>query len=66
MLIITRRTGEVLDVTLEDGHRLEFVILGVKGNQVRVGVNARRTIIVDRHEISVRKRAEAREVSDVA
>lgn len=59
MLILTRRPVETVDVTLEDGRRIEFTILGVKGNQVRVGITAASTIVVDRHEISVRKAGEA-------
>ena len=62
MLIMTRRPGELIDVTLEDGRRIEIFCLGVVGNQVRVGINAAKTIIVDRHEISVRK---AKEHGDV-
>jgi len=58
MLIMTRRPVETIDITLEDGRRIEVLILGVVGNQVRVGVNAAKTIIVDRHEISVRKAKE--------
>jgi carbon storage regulator len=55
MLILTRRTGEVIDVTLEDGRRIALTIMGVKGNQVRVGIDAPRTVVVDRAEITKRK-----------
>jgi carbon storage regulator CsrA len=58
MLILTRRPGEQIDITLEDGRRIEVVLLGVAGNQVRYGINAAKSIVVDRHEITARKRAE--------
>lgn len=58
MLILTRRPVEAIDVTLEDGRRIEFVVLGVKGNQVRVGINAPSSVTVDRHEITKRKARE--------
>jgi carbon storage regulator len=59
MLILTRRTGQQLDITLEDGRRIEIVQLGVKGNQVRYGIRAPRTILVDRSEITELKWEEA-------
>lgn len=47
MLILTRRVGESLMI----GDEVEVVVLGVKGNQVRLGVNAPRDVTVHRHEI---------------
>jgi len=47
MLILTRRVGETLMV----GEDITITILGVKGNQVRVGINAPRDIAVHREEI---------------
>ena len=64
MLLITRRTGEQLDITLEDGRRIEIVVTGVKGNQVRLGCTAARTILIDRSEITQRKRAEAEDTHE--
>lgn len=55
MLILTRRIGEQIDITLEDGRRITITQLGVKGNQVRYGIDAAKTIIIDRHEITERK-----------
>jgi carbon storage regulator len=53
MLILTRRCGEALAI----GDDIQVVVLGVKGNQVRIGVEAPRTVAVDRAEIRLRKDA---------
>lgn len=47
MLILTRRVGESLMV----GDEVTLTVLGVKGNQVRIGVNAPKEIPVHREEI---------------
>ena len=47
MLILTRRVGETLMV----GDQVTVTVLGVKGNQVRIGVNAPRDVAVHREEI---------------
>ena len=54
MLILTRRGGETLMV----GDDVTVTVLGVKGNQVRVGVNAPREVSVHREEIYMRIQAE--------
>jgi carbon storage regulator CsrA len=59
MLILTRRTGEQIDLTDEDGRLVTIVVLGVIGNQVRYGISARKTMTIDRHEITLRKKREA-------
>ena len=47
MLILTRRVGEALMI----GDEVTITVLGVKGNQVRLGVNAPREVSVHREEI---------------
>ena len=53
MLILTRRIGESLMI----GDDVTVTVLGVKGNQVRVGVNAPREVAVHRQEIYERLQA---------
>ena len=47
MLILTRRVGETVMI----GNDVTVTVLGVKGNQVRVGVNAPKEVAVHREEI---------------
>ena len=47
MLILTRRIGEALMV----GNDVSITVLGVKGNQVRLGIDAPKDIAVHREEI---------------
>ncbi|WP_022956731.1 carbon storage regulator CsrA [Perlucidibaca piscinae] len=54
MLILTRRVGETLMV----GDEVTVTVLGVKGNQVRLGVNAPRDVAVHREEIYQRIQTE--------
>ena len=54
MLILTRRVGETLMV----GDDVTVTVLGVKGNQVRIGVNAPKDVAVHREEIYERIRKE--------
>jgi carbon storage regulator len=57
MLILTRRVGETLMV----GDEVTVTVLGVKGNQVRLGVNAPKHVAVHREEIYNRIQGEEQE-----
>ena len=60
MLILTRRVGETLMI----GDEVTVTVLGVKGNQVRIGVNAPRDVSVHREEIYDRIKRENEESKD--
>ena len=47
MLILTRRVGEALMI----GDQTKIVVLGVKGSQIRLGINAPNDVMVHREEI---------------
>ena len=56
MLILTRRPNETLMI----GSEITVTVLGVKGNQVRIGVNAPKNVTVHREEIFERIKANER------
>jgi carbon storage regulator len=51
MLVLSRRTGE--EIVIDGGIRIRVV--SVKGNQVRIGVSAPRSVAVDRQEVAERR-----------
>ena len=54
MLILTRRVNEAIRV----GEDITVVVMGVKGNQVRIGIEAPKELSVDREEVRERKERE--------
>ncbi len=61
MLILTRRVGEALMI----GDKTKVVILGVKGSQIRLGINAPKEVEVHREEIfdKIRDENKAKSIS---
>jgi carbon storage regulator len=55
MLVLTRRIGEAIRV----GHDVVVTIMGLKGNQVRLGIDAPKEVAVHREEIYERIKAES-------
>jgi carbon storage regulator len=62
MLILTRRVGETVMI----GDDVTITVLGVKGNQVRVGINAPKNVAVHREEIYERIKREQHNSDEVA
>jgi carbon storage regulator len=62
MLILTRRVGEALVV----GTEVTVTVMAVKGNQVRIGINAPKDVQVHREEVYDRVQAEKEDTSSGA
>lgn len=62
MLVITRRVGEVIFINDD----IKLVVLGVKRDQMRIGIEAPKEISIDREELYLRKQQdkERRRVND--
>ena len=59
MLILTRKVEEVIDI----GDNIKVTVLGVRGRQVRLGIDAPPEVIVHRREVSQRIQDEANSAS---
>lgn len=59
MLILTRRIGESLNI----GDEIKITLLGIKGNQVRIGIDAPRHVEVHREEIYDKIKRETRKAN---
>lgn len=61
-LILTRRIGEAIDLTLTEdlpkGSTIEIMMVGLGSGQARIGIDAPRSVSVDRREITIRKQGE--------
>jgi len=51
MLLLTRRIGESINI----GDNISITVLGVQGRQVRIGIEAPKSVVVDRDEVTARK-----------
>jgi carbon storage regulator len=60
MLVLARRPTESLQI----GPDITVTVLGIHGNQVRLGITAPRAIVVDRAEVHARKQREYADASD--
>jgi carbon storage regulator len=59
MLILTRRIGESLNI----GDEIKITLLGIKGNQVRIGIDAPKHVQVHREEIYDKIKRETRKAN---
>ena len=63
MLILTRRVGESIVI----GDNIKLTVLGIKGHQVRIGVDAPREVVVHRNEVQdrINEEKEAKKTENV-
>lgn len=59
MLVLSRR----IDETLVIGNNIKVTVLGINGNQVRIGIDAPKDVVVDRLEVAQRKEDERNSVN---
>ena len=59
MLVLTRRIGETLNI----GDEVQVTVLGIKGNQVRIGIDAPKNVPVHRQEVYERIKREEQEAN---
>jgi carbon storage regulator len=63
MLIITRRCRESFNIGSKDNPReIKITLLGLHGNQIRIGIDAPKDLVVDREEITQRKENELKSI----
>ena len=55
MLILTRKIGEIIVIETPAGEQIDITVLGVKGNQVRIGTSAPLDVTVVREELLERE-----------
>lgn len=58
MLVLSRRLGEAIII----GDAIKITVLGINGNQVRMGIDAPKDITVHREEVYLRIQAEAKKL----
>ena len=51
MLILTRRPGETIIIETPTGEKITVAVLGVKGNQIRIGMDAPKDVTILREEL---------------
>ena len=59
MLVLTRKNGAGVVLTLEDGRTIELTVVEISRGRVKIGLVAPATIEIDRREVYDRKQAEA-------
>ena len=59
MLILTRRPSETLIIELPTGEQVQVTVLGIKGNQIKIGTDAPDDIAIVREELLERLTADS-------